>query len=178
MLGPGYSARLNQEVRIRRGLSYGVSCTVEAFPGGGMWSAGAQTQNATAGQVLTLLRDELLGLADRPPTDSELAARQATLVGGFARRLETPAGLAGLAIGQIVQDRPLADLGVFVEAVNAIGPADVAGFARQRWRRDALRAVVVGDLSAAGDGLSGLTDGALRLTRETLDLDQPGLRRR
>ena len=32
MLGGGYSARLNQEIRIKRGLSYGASSSFSAAP--------------------------------------------------------------------------------------------------------------------------------------------------
>lgn len=178
VLGGGYSARLNQEVRIKRGLSYGVGATVEAHAGGGMWSASAQTNHPTAAQVLQLLREQLLTLADNPPSPDELAARQATLVGSFARRLDTPAGVAGLAIGQIVQGRPLAELATFADTVMAVTPAQVADFARRHWRAASVRAVVAGDLGAAGDSLAAVSADALRLTMDGLDLAQAGLVRR
>ena len=41
----------------------------------------------------------------------------------------------------------------------------------------ALRAVVVGDLAAAGDSLAVLAPQALRLTMAQLDLERPGLRK-
>ena len=175
VLGGGYSARLNQQVRIQRGLSYGVSASAESQPGGGMFTASAQTNHPSAAEVLQLLRSEVTRLADAPAGADELAARQATLVGSFARRLETTSGLSALLVGQLAQGRPLADLVNYVPGLLAVTPAQVQAFARRHWQADGLRAVVAGDLAAAGDSLT--TPPALRLTLGELDLAQPGLRK-
>ena len=175
VLGGGYSARLNQQVRIQRGLSYGVSASAESQPGGGMFTASAQTNHPSAAEVLQLLRSEVTRLADAPAGADELAARQATLVGSFARRLETTSGLSALLVGQLAQGRPLADLVNYVPGLLAVTPAQVQAFARRHWQAAGLRAVVAGDLAAAGDSLT--TPPALRLTLGELDLAQPGLRK-
>ena len=177
MLGGGYSARLNQQVRIQRGLSYGVSASAESQPGGGMFSASAQTNHPTAAEVLQLLRSEVTRLADAPAGADELAARQATLVGSFARRLETTSGLSALLVGQLAQGRPLADLVNYTPSLLAVTPAQVQAFARQHWQAGGLRAVVAGDLAAAGDSLTSQAPPALRLTLGELDLAQAGLRK-
>ena len=178
VLGGGYSARLSQEVRIKRGLSYDASASAEAFTVGGMFSAQAQTNHPTAAEVLQILRGEITRLADAPPSADELAARQATLAGSFARRLETTGGVSALIVNQLAQGRPLADLAAHVPGLLAVTPAQVQAFARQHWAAGALRAVVVGDLAAAGDSLAALAPQALKLTMAELDLEQPGLRKR
>ena len=177
VLGGGYSSRLNQEVRIKRGLSYGVSASAEAFERGGMFSAQAQTNHPTAAEVLQILRAEVARLADAPPAADELAARQATLIGGFARRLETNGGLSTLIVNQLAQGRPLADLAAHVPALRAVTPAQVQAFAREHWAAGQLRAVVVGDLAAAGPSLAALAPQALTLKMADLDLEQAGLRK-
>lgn len=177
VLGGGYSARLNQQVRIQRGLSYGVASQAEAFGAGGMLSALSQTSHPNAAEVLQLMREQITGLAEAPPTADELAARQATLIGSFGRRLETTAGLSALLVNQIVSGRPLAELSTFVSGVLAVTPAQVQALARQRWPATSLRAVVVGDLSAAGAALAALAPQALRLGAAELDLEQTSLRK-
>lgn len=181
VLGGGYSARLNQEVRIKRGLSYGAFSSAEVHPHAGMAHAETQTNHPTAAQVLQLLRGEILRLAEAPPSGDELAARQATLVGSFARRLETTGGLASLAIAQLVQGRPLAGLARTVDEIMAVTPEQVQAFAKAHWRGSALRGVIAGDLKAAGDSLNGLGGAApgatavRRIPVEALDLDRPDL---
>jgi zinc protease len=177
VLGGGYSARLMQEVRIKRGLSYDVASSAEAFAPGGMFSAQAQTNHPTAAEVLQILRGEVARLADAPPAADELAARQATLVGGFARRLETNGGVATLIVNQLAQGRSLADLAAHVPALLAVTPAQVQAFAREHWAAGRLRAVVVGDLAAAGPSLAALAPQALTLKLAELDFEQAGLRK-
>ncbi len=183
VLGGGYSARLNQEVRIKRGLSYGAASSTESFAIGGMVSARAQTHHPSANEVLQRLRAEIARLADAPPGAEELAARQATLVGGFVRRLETTAGLSALLVGQLAQRRPLAELAQYAPGLLAVTPEQVQAFARDHWQAAALRSVVVGDLAAAGADLGadlGPDLGAqapLRMTIDQLDLEQTSLRK-
>jgi zinc protease len=189
VLGGGYSARLNQEVRIRRGLAYGASSHAASAERGGMFSARTQTDHRNALQVVKLLRTELARLAEQPPQAEELAARKASLVGGFARQMETTTGLSA-QIGELwMQRRPLAGLAGFPTEVESVQSAEVADFARRRWGPAALRVVVVGDLaaavpsgtapSAAGAAAEGSAPGfdpqALRLEATALDLESPSL---
>lgn len=174
VLGGGYSARLNQEVRIKRGLSYGAFSEAESQPTGGMFTARTQTHHPTAAQVLQLMRDELRRLGDAPPSADELAARQATLVGSFARRLDTTFGLAMLVLGQKAQGRPLADLNRHVSDILAVTPEQVQQFARSHWQPSRMRAVIAGDLKAAGDSLREVDASARRVALADLDMEQLG----
>ncbi len=51
----GYSGRLNQEIRIKRGLSYGAGSSLDTRRNVGPFSASAQTKNQSATQVADLL---------------------------------------------------------------------------------------------------------------------------
>ncbi len=175
VLGGGYSARLNQEVRIKRGLSYGAFSEAETHPGGGMEQAVTQTSHPNAAQVLQLMRAEIARLAEAPPTADELAARQATLIGSFARRLETTGGLASVVVAQLVQDRPLDDLRRTVDEIMAVTPEQVQAFARTHWRGQALRGVIAGDLKAGGEALAALPGPVRRIGAEAMNLEAPNL---
>lgn len=171
LLGGGYSARLNQEIRIKRGLSYGAFGGGEAQTAGGMFVARTQTQNATAMQVAQLMRDELLRAGREEAKAAELAARQATLVGSFTRQLETTGGLADQVASQWFQGRPLEALGRYVDEVLAVTPAQVREYAQRHWRAEALRTVVAGDVPSTA------ADAGRRVPIASLDLEQPALTR-
>lgn len=178
LLGGGYSARLNQVIRIERGLSYGAFGGSEAHPAGGRWTGQAQTKHASAPEVARLMRDAVARLVREPAPAAELAARQASLVGGFARRLETTAGLASLVAGEIAAGRDPAALAGRIDAVRAVTPAQVQAYAARWWAPEALRVVIAGDWAAAGDSVKalGAADALLRLPAAALDLDRPALR--
>lgn len=173
VLGAGYSARLNQKVRIERGMSYGAGSLAESQRTGGIVIASAQTQHATAADVLALMREEILRMASAPPDADELAARQAVLTGAFARRMTTTAGLAGSIIDQYAKGRPLDEWRRFVDEVMAVRSEQVGDFARRYWSAGAVRAVVVGDLKAAGAALQNAP--GLTVPIESLDLERAGL---
>lgn len=166
VIGGGYSSRLNQEVRIRRGLSYGAFSQAESQPAGGMLSAQAQTRHASAPEVLHVMYRELARLGEAAPSPDELAARQANLAGSFARRLQSTGSLAGLVLGQWIQHRPLAELEHYAADLQSVQADQVQAFAGTHWPAPSLRAVVVGDLGATG--LAWPAEGTRRIRLEAL----------
>lgn len=177
LLGGGYSARLNQVIRIERGLSYGAFGGAELHPAAGLWQGQAQTKHQSAAEVAGLMREQLLRIAREPAPAAELEARKAALIGGFANRLQTTAGLAGLVAGVVAQGRDPAELAQRVDQIRAVTPEQVRDFAARHWKPEALRVTIAGDWAAAGDGVRALGDGVLRIPRAQLDLDRPELRK-
>ena len=76
MLGGGYSSRLNQEVRIKRGLSYGASSTLDARREAALFRVAVQTKNESAAEVVGLVQAEIDRLMKEPIRAEELAARK------------------------------------------------------------------------------------------------------
>ena len=68
LLGGGYSARLNEEVRVKRGLSYGAFSNVDERRGTGLFIAVAQTKNVSAAEVAGLVDAEVSKLGSAPPS--------------------------------------------------------------------------------------------------------------
>ena len=88
-LGTGFVSRLNREIRIKRGLSYGAHSALDSRRNGGSFVASAQTKNPSAAEVAGLLQSELKRLGTEPVQGEELKSRQAVLTGGYARNVET-----------------------------------------------------------------------------------------
>ncbi|HEX4639796.1 MAG TPA: pitrilysin family protein, partial [Chthoniobacterales bacterium] len=128
-LGSGFVSRLNREIRIKRGLSYGARSSLEARRDVGPFIATAQTKNESAAEVAKLMQIELKRLKTEPVQGDELKSRQAVLVGAYARSLETNGGFVGKISAMITNDLPLDTINKFIPAVNAITSADVAAFA-------------------------------------------------
>ncbi|MBV9994327.1 MAG: insulinase family protein [Caulobacteraceae bacterium] len=107
VLGGGYASRLSDEIRVRRGLTYDASSTVETYMGAGLLSATAKSENAHAPEVASIMMDQLAALCTRPPDGRELSARKAALIGDYARSLETSEGMAArLATNAVYGDGP------------------------------------------------------------------------
>jgi zinc protease len=128
-LGNGFVSRLNREIRIKRGLSYGVRSSLDARRGVGPFAAGAQTKNESAAEVASLLESELKRLGTDPVQGDELKSRQAVLTGGYARSLETNQGFVAQISALATYDLPLATLDKFIPSINAVTTNDVTAFA-------------------------------------------------
>lgn len=177
MLGGGYSSRLNSEIRIKRGLSYGASASFGVLRDGGTWTASAQTKNASAAEVVGLMRAEVTRLnADTVPAE-ELAARKASYIGSYARRLETASGIAGLIAGRLAQGLPADEITRVIDRVSAVDAAQISRYAAQHFQPEALRFVIVGDARQFADALQKDGQRIDVIPLAELDLEAPLLRR-
>lgn len=175
LFGGGYSSRLNQAVRIRRGLSYGAFAAHEAHPVGGWISAQAQTNHPNAAAVAQVMRDELLRIGREEAPADELNARKAALVGNFGRALETTHGLAAQVGNFWLQGRSLAEYQGYAAQVLAVTPRQVREFAERLWPEAALRTAIATDPAAAGNALRALGEGVRRVPLQQLDLESASL---
>lgn len=141
----GYSGRLNQEVRIKRGLSYGARSALDARRDAGLYTAAAQTKNESAAVVADLLLTELDHLATNDLPDSELTARKATLIGGYSRSLETTNGLASRVAELALYGLPFDEINHYVDNVQSIVSTGVQQFAGSHFKPSSADVVIVGD---------------------------------
>ena len=175
VLGVGFSSRLNQEIRIKRGLSYGAGSSLTPQGQFGGFSARVQTKNPSAGEVIGLTRAELSRLANEPASVGELAARKSVLVGGFGRDLGTSEGLAGILGNLAVYGVPLTEIQTYAAKVEAVTPEQVQAFAKAKLDPSQMSVIVAGDAKAMGESLAKAAPNATVIPAAKLDLDAPGL---
>jgi zinc protease len=171
VLGGGYSSRINQEIRIKRGLSYGAGSRLDARRQAGAMLASVQTKNESAGEVVGLLQAEFDRLIATPVPADELAARKTTLIGAFSRSVETTAGLAGAVSSLVVIGVAPDDLGKRIDALGAVTGADVQRYAANYFALPKRRVVVAGDVAKFGPGMKTLSPTAPPIRQDALDLE-------
>ena len=141
----GYSGRLNQEIRIKRGLSYGARSSLDARRDTGPFVASAQTKNPSGAEVASLLVSELSRLSTEPIKETELVPRKAVLIGGFGRALETTDGLVSQIAGLALHGLSLDQVNNYIGSVQAIMPADIQKFAASRLDAKGANIIIVGN---------------------------------
>ena len=179
VLGGGYSARLNQEIRIKRGLSYGAGSSFDARRNVGPFVASAQTKNESAAEVARILAAEVGRLGSEAVTEGELVPRKAVLTGGFARGLETTGGYVSQIANLALYGLPLNEINRYIAQVQAVSAGDVQQFAGRRLGGAGLTVVVVGDAKKFQDDLRKNFPGAVVevIPEAKLDLNRASLRR-
>ena len=176
VMGGGYSARLNREIRIERGLSYGAGSSFAARQDEGYVVASTQTRNDAAAEVVSLILAEITRLSAELATDDEMGPRRATLVGGFARSLETVDGLGGAVASLANYGLPMTELQAYAPNVRAVTPEQIRDFAASRLGPDGFSIVVVGDAAQFLDALRAAHPNVEVVPASELDLDSATLR--
>lgn len=142
--GGGFVSRLTQEVREKRGLTYGVSSSFSPGLHAGAFVVGLQTRPDQANQAVLVAREVLARFVADGPTETELQAAKDNLVGGFALRIDSNKKLLD-NLANIAQYRlPLNYLDTWTEHINRVTVADIrAAFAR-KLQPEKMVTVVVG----------------------------------
>ena len=177
VLGGGYSARLNQEIRIKRGLSYGARSTLDVRREAGPFIASTQTKNESGAEVATLLLSELNRLAGENIADTELTPRKASLSGNFARSLETIDGLVTQVASLALYGLSLDEINRYINSVQEVTASDVQRLAGTRLDSKGANIVIVGNAKLFLDNLRKQFPQVEVVPMAELDLNQARLRK-
>jgi zinc protease len=125
-LGGGFTSRLVREVRIKRGLSYGVGSSFETLRAGGTFSVSSFTKVKTTRALLDVTLAEVARMRERGPTGAEVEKAQEYLAGLFPLRVET-----NEAVASAIADLWLYSLGAdwvdsYRSRIRAVTRADAA----------------------------------------------------
>ncbi len=123
--GSGFSSRLMQEVRERRGLTYDIHSRFVPGRHAGAFLVATTTEPQRAQQALELVQQEIRRFVEQGPTQQELEHAQAALINGFALRLDSNRELLQEVAALAWNDLPLDDLQTWSTRVAALNREQV-----------------------------------------------------
>ena len=145
ILGSGQlDARLNEEVRVRRGLAYGISTTLLSDRYAAFMLGEVAAANENIATALAATRAVLRSLAENGPTAEEVATAKAYLIGSFVLSLDASAKIADALLSFRLDGRPPNYVETRMHALEAVTLEDVWRVARQLLRPERLVVTVVG----------------------------------
>jgi zinc protease len=170
----GYSGRLNQEIRVKRGLSYGAGASLAARRERGTFLATTLVDHTRAAEAIGVTLATIRSLADAPPTDDDLVTRKATVTGGFHRAIETVDGITGAVGEHVLYDVPIGEMQDYAHRILAVDAESVRAFAARGMIPDAF-IVLVGDASKFASEIARTHDELRVIPFDRLDLGSPTL---
>ncbi len=176
ILGGGYSSRLNQEIRIKRGLSYGAGSSFDPRADVGPFRASTQTKHESAAEVAGIITSEMTRLGGADVLDAELTPRKAALTGEFAQSLETTSGIVNRISALALYGLPLTDINRYISGVNAVTAEEVRKFASSNLGGKDVTIVVAGDAKQFLEPLKKQFADVEVINVADLDLASPTLR--
>ncbi len=129
--GGGLTSRLAQELREKRGLTYGVSFGLSPMQRVGLYAGVLQTKNESAGEALEAAKSVIARYAAEGPTQVELDEAKTYLIGSYPLRFSSNAAIAGQLLALQQQE-----LGVdYVKKRNSLVEAVTLEQVREQARR-------------------------------------------
>jgi zinc protease len=145
VLGAGtFSSRLMDEIREKRGLTYGVYSYLVPFQHTALIMASGSTANANAGKMVELMKAEWQRMRDHGVTQEELDNAKTYLTGSFPLQFTS-----GNAIADVLLSVQRDNLGIdYLDRrsglINAVTAEDVQRIAKRLLDPAALLTVIVG----------------------------------
>ncbi|MEE8279382.1 MAG: pitrilysin family protein [Alphaproteobacteria bacterium] len=143
--GGGFTSRLYDQVREKRGLAYSVYSILYPLDHAALILGGAGTANARVAETLSVVRAEWRRLAAGGLTDKELADAKTYLTGSFPLRFTSSGRIASILVGMQRDKLGIDYLERRNSYIEAVTLDDVNRVARRILDADRLTVVVVGE---------------------------------
>lgn len=144
ILGTGFISRLNQEVREKRGLTYGVSSFLVPFQSAALHMASVSAENDKIAGAVEVIRTEWAKMATDGVTAEELDAAQKYLTGSYPLRFDSNGAIASALAGLQFGNLPIDYINTRNDQVNAITVEDINRVAARLLKPESLQVIIVG----------------------------------
>ncbi len=142
--GGGFESRLMQEVREKRGLTYGVYSYLVDKDGAQLWMGQVASANDRVAQAIEVIKDEWQKMHDTGVTAQELEDAKTYMTGAYPLRFDGNAPIANIAVEMQVEGLPTDYITTRNDQVNAVTLEQINRVARERLDLSKLSFVVVG----------------------------------
>jgi zinc protease len=156
ILGGSSSSRLNQELRVKRGLTYGAYATIIPRKGPGSIYAVSDTRTEKTGEAAQLIFDELRRLAAERTPEQELADAKTYIIGSFPLTIELPRDLAARLSNVFLYDLGDDYLSTYRDKLAAVSADDVLRVASEKISSQNAVVVLVGKAADFRDAVAPL----------------------
>ena len=165
VFGGMFSSRLMQEIRVKRGWSYGAGCALRRSRLPHWFELWMAAGIDVAGPAVALALELYADYANNGPTDDEVDFARSYLIGAMPFHVATARQRMQLAVRDAVFDLPSGFTARLPEAFANLSPADVRAACRAHMRPDDAVTVAVttaeqarGPLEAANAGVLTVVD--------------------
>jgi zinc protease len=146
--GGGFVSRLMDDIRVNRGLAYNVSSSFDPGLEPGPFIVVLETKNASAGEAVTQVVEQLRRIMTQPVTPEELKEAKSYLIGSFPRKMDSISKRAWLLGYVEVYGLGLDYPWRYPELIGHLTPEDIQKVAEKYLHPEKYLLVVVGKKSA------------------------------
>ncbi len=150
----GFESRLMEEVREKRGLTYGVYSWLVPKDLAPLYLGQVASANDRIAEAIAVIRDEWRRMAEEGVTEEELDAAVTYLTGAYPLRFDSNANIAEILVAMQMQGLDPSYVTERNDKIRAVTRDDVNRVARELLDPEGLQFIVVGQ----PEGLEGAPD--------------------
>jgi zinc protease len=145
VLGGGFSGRLANEIRTKRGLAYSVGGGLgAAFDRPGLMRLTMQTKSESVYDAIAALREQVRGIVTQPPTDDEMKRAKESILNSFVFNYDSRAGILAQQMTYAYYGLPEDYLERYRANIEKVTKDDVTRVATKYVKPDDLSVLIVG----------------------------------
>jgi zinc protease len=153
IFGGGYNSRLNTEVRIKKGLTYGANSVFSPHRYAGAFLVGTYTRTAATVETTKLVVDLVAKMSTGDVTPQEMDFARDYLAGVYPIQSETAAQVAGRILTVAAFDLPADYNSTYPDKIRGVTAEQVDAMAQQYLSTNDFDIVLAGNVSAFRDAL-------------------------
>lgn len=142
--GGGFESRLMQEVREKRGLTYGIYSYLSDKDQAHLWRGSVASANDKIAEAITVIRDEWQRLLEGGVTEQELKDAKTYLTGAYPLRFDGNGPIANIIVAMQMEGLPTDYITERNAKIEAVTLDDVNRVAKRLLNPDQLTFMVVG----------------------------------
>ena len=142
--GGSFESRLMEEVREKRGLTYGVYSYLLPKDFSNLYIGRVASANNRIAEAIAVIRAEWARMANSGVTQDELRRAKTYLTGSYPLRFDGNGPIANIMVGMQMQGLPVAYITSRNDKINAVTLEDANRVAQQLLEPEGLHFVVVG----------------------------------
>jgi zinc protease len=174
VLGGSGSGRLNQKLRVEKGLTYGAFATIIPRKGPGSFYSVSDTRTEKTSEALQLIFDEIQRLATSETPEDELTNAKTYIIGSFPLTIELPNDLAARLTNVFLYDLGDDYLKTYRDRLAAVSAANMLRTAKEQISSGNAVVVLVGKAEEIAKTIDPLGKVQL-IPASRLDLGSPAL---
>lgn len=129
--GGGFGSRLMDDIREKRGLTYGIYSNVATFRHSKSISISTSTKNESAAEVLRMIKQSMTKMQSHPVSEKELKDAKSYIIGSMPLALSSTTAIAGMMLGIREDELPSDYLDTLSAKIEAVTLEDLQRVAKR-----------------------------------------------
>lgn len=147
-LGAGqFSSRLMEEVRVKRGLTYGISTTLMPLDYSPLWLVQAGIDPAKTEEAVSVIKKTWRDVAENGLTEKEIKEAKDYLIGSLPLALTSTDAIASILLQLQEDNLPKTTLDTRRAEITAVSNKDIKTVAKLHLKPEALTTIIVGPIN-------------------------------